>query len=69
MKTVDNSKITLKAARVNKKLTQEQAAKLLGISVFTLINYEAGKSFPDVPVIEKIEKVYEVPYHRLNFLT
>ncbi|WP_251455003.1 helix-turn-helix transcriptional regulator [Veillonella intestinalis] len=68
METVDNSKITLKAARVNKNLTQEQAAKLIGISVFTLINYESGKSFPDVPIIERIEKVYDIPYHRLNFL-
>lgn len=68
MEVIDNSKITLKAARVNKKLTQEQAAKLIGISVFTLINYESGKSFPDVPIIKQIEKVYDIPYHKLNFL-
>ena len=68
METVDNSTITLKAARTNKGLTQTEAAKILGISVFTLINYEAGRSFPDVPVIKRMEKVYDVPYHRLNFL-
>ena len=49
-------------------LTQAQAAKALGISVFTLINYETGKSYPDVPIISKIEKVYGMPYHKLNFL-
>lgn len=68
METVDDRKITLKAARVNMGLTQVQAAKALGISVFTLINYETGKSFPDVPIISKIEKVYDMPYHKLNFL-
>lgn len=68
METVDDRKITLKAARVNMGLTQAQAAKALGISVFTLINYETGKSYPDVPIISKIEKVYGMPYHKLNFL-
>ncbi len=68
METVDDSTITLKAARVNKGLTQEKAAKLIGISVFTLINYEAGKSYPDVTIIKMIEKVYGIPYHKLNFL-
>lgn len=68
METVDTTKMTLKAARVNKGLTQDVAAKMIGISVFTLINYESGKSFPDVPVIKKIEEVYGVPYHMINFL-
>lgn len=69
METIDNTKLTLKAARVNKGYKQEEAAKLLGISVYTLINYELGRSFPDVPVIERIEKVYGIPYHLINFLT
>lgn len=68
MESIDTTKISLKAARVNKGLTQDAAAKMLGISVFTLINYESGKSYPDVPIIKKIEKVYGVPYHMLNFL-
>ncbi|MCI5532693.1 MAG: helix-turn-helix domain-containing protein [Caecibacter massiliensis] len=61
--------VTLKAARVNKNLTQKKAAALLGISVETLINYEKGLSFPNVPIIKKIEKVYEVRYSDINFLT
>ena len=59
--------ITLKSARVNKGLTQEQAAKLIGVTTDTLSNYERGKSFPDVPVIKKIEDVYGVPYSALKF--
>lgn len=59
---------TLKTARERKRLTQENAAKLIGISVDTLGNYERGKSYPDIPVLRKIEEVYEVPYERLIFL-
>lgn len=60
--------LTLKAARVNKGMTQEEAAKLLGINVGTLINYEAGKTFPDVPMITRIEKLYGVTYNDIDFL-
>lgn len=60
--------MTLKSARVNKNLTQAQAAALIGVRVDTLSNYERGKSYPDVPIIQKIEEVYEVPYSELIFL-
>ncbi len=60
--------ITLKAARVNSGYTQTEAAKLLGIAVETLSNYERAKSFPDVPVIKKMEEVYGVEYKDLVFL-
>ncbi len=60
--------ITLKSARVNVNLTQAQAAKLIGITVDTLSNYERGKSYPDVPVIKKIEEVYGVSYSDIIFL-
>lgn len=60
--------ITLKAARVNQNLTQKEAAKLLGIGVKTLQNYESGSSFPDVPIIEKIEQTYHIKYADLIFL-
>ena len=61
--------MTLKAARVNKGLTQEEAAKLLEISVDTLRNYEKQKSFPDVPILKKIEDVYGVSYDDLIFFS
>lgn len=60
--------MTLKAARVNAGLTQKTAAKMLNISEATLINYEAGKSFPDVRTIKRIEEVYKIPYQRIIFL-
>lgn len=60
--------ITLKAARVNRSLSQKEAAKLIGISIDTLGNYERGKSFPDIPVLKKIETIYGVTYDEIIFL-
>lgn len=66
---MNTSGITLKAARVNKGLSQEKAALELGISKETLSNYERGKSFPDVMFVKKIEKLYGVEYKDIIFLT
>ena len=61
--------ITMKAARVNQNLKQAEAAKLLGISRKTLQNYEAGTSFPDVPILKRIESLYKVSYSDIIFFT
>lgn len=61
-------KLTLKALRVNSNLTQEEAAKAIGVSKYTWSNYEKGKTFPDVPTIETIEKVFNVTYSDIIFL-
>lgn len=60
--------VTLKAARINKGLKQKEAAKALGIAVDTLSKYERGVSFPNVPVIQKIETLYGIPYNEIIFL-
>lgn len=60
--------ITLKSARINKGYGQDEAAKLIGISTDTLSNYERGKTYPDVPIIKKIEEVYDIKYDDINFL-
>ena len=54
--------VTLKTARELKGLTQTEAAKLLDISKDTLSNYERGKSYPEVPMIKKIEELYGFTY-------
>lgn len=60
--------ITLKAARVNKNLTQKEAAKRIGVSSDVISNWERQVSFPDVLQLRTIEKVYGVSYHQLIFL-
>ena len=61
-------KITIKAARVNKNLSQKEAAKLIGVSKDTVGSWDRGKSMPNSKYIHAIEKVYEVSYKDLIFL-
>jgi putative transcriptional regulator len=65
---VEKRKLRLSAARINSGMTQAEAAKKLGISVDTLGNYERGKSFPDVPIIKRIEALYGIPFNDIIFL-
>lgn len=60
--------MSLKAARVNRNLKQQEAAKLLRVSVYTLINWEKGKSYPDAIQIKDIEKIYKISYDDIIFL-
>lgn len=63
-----NMRMTLKTARELAKLTQAEAAKRIGVTPDTIGNYERGKSYPDIPVLRKIEEVYGVNYNDLIFL-
>ena len=58
-------KITLAAARINKGLTQEQAAKELKGSKKTLWSWENGKTIPKIDKIEAICKLYGVSYENI----
>lgn len=60
--------MTLKMLRISKNLTQEAAAEKIGIAPSTLSKWENGKSFPDVPDIQKLEHFYNVSYADINFL-
>jgi transcriptional regulator with XRE-family HTH domain len=61
-------KITLRAARVNKGLTQAEAADALGVNKETISSWEHSKSFPDILELRKIEVVYGVNYNDIIFL-
>ena len=62
--------LTLRAMRVNRGLSLEQASLQIGISKDTLSNYERGDTYPDVPVLKRIEDVYKVSIlsNTVNFL-
>lgn len=62
-----NIKYSLRAIRVNKKVTQEEAARAIGISVETLAKYEKGVTYPDIPILKKIEEYYGVNYNDIDF--
>lgn len=61
-------RMTLKALRHNKGLKQKEACKFLGVTQETVGKWENAKTFPDVPHIKLIEKLYNVKYEDINFL-
>ena len=42
-------RISLAAARVNARMTQQQVAEKMGVSKQTIINWEKGKVVPGIP--------------------
>lgn len=61
-------KMSLSAARVNAKLSQKNAAKLLGVSNKTLCSWEKYATFPPANMVPRICDLYGVPYDQVNFL-
>lgn len=53
-------KLSMAAARVNAELTQEEAAKKLGISKATLINWEKGKVPPKPMALVALADLYGI---------
>lgn len=62
------TRMTLKMAREISGYTQKEAADLIGVRADTLGNYERGKTYPDIPILRKIEEVYGIPYDQIIFL-
>lgn len=60
--------ITLKAARINRDMTQEAAAKELGITKGTLASYESGKTIPKISMAKKIARLYGLAVDDIIFL-
>lgn len=54
-------RISLPAARVNAKMTQEDTAKAMGVSRQTVVNWENGKVIPRIPELEMLSRLYEIP--------
>jgi transcriptional regulator with XRE-family HTH domain len=50
----------LKKARNNKRMTQHEVAKLLGLNFTTISKYENDKSQPDNDTLLKISQLYDV---------
>ena len=59
--------MTLKAARVNRNLTQKQAAGELGVTSETVRSWEKGKTFPNTEQVKKIEEIYGLTYAEIDF--
>ncbi|MCS0789554.1 helix-turn-helix domain-containing protein [Cytobacillus firmus] len=53
--------ISLAAARVNAKLKQAEAAKMLGVTEKTLGGYERGQTAIPGHLLQKAAKLYNIP--------
>lgn len=62
-------RITLKAARVNKNLTQEQVADELKVTKKTVGSWESGKTRPKLEKIEPLRELYGVSYDDIAWNT
>ena len=60
------TKISLKAARVNAGLTQEQAAKAIGKAKQTIVNWESGKTGIKYSDLIKLSELYEMPVEYID---
>ena len=47
-------RVTLKAARINRGLTQEEVAKELNVTKKTVGSWEMGKTMPKIDKIERL---------------
>ncbi len=61
------TKYSLKAIRVNANETQKETAQAIGISVEAWANYEKGITFPDIPILKRIEEHFKVSYNDIDF--
>ena len=59
-------KITLKAARVNADLTQDETAERMGKSKQTIVNWENGKTPIKYVDLMKLSEIYSMPIQYLR---
>lgn len=59
--------ISLKAARVNAGLNQQEAAKAVNISRATLNNYENNKTIPDIKTAKRLAALYKMQIDSISF--
>lgn len=55
-------RVTLKAARINKGLTQEDVAKALNVTKKTVGSWESGKTMPKIDKIELLCNLFGCGY-------
>lgn len=58
---MEQIKISLAAARVNAKMTQNDVCKVMNVSKQTIVNWESGKVKPSKAVIHFLADLYNIP--------
>lgn len=65
MRNIKDFKISLKAARINARLTQVEAAERIGVTKETIINWEKSKSEPKLKQVKRLAEIYNIPVELL----
>lgn len=66
---MENSfKISMAAARINARKTQEEVAKALKVSKQTVVSWENGKTSPTVQKAQEFCKFCNAPFDAVSFL-
>lgn len=60
--------ISLAAARVNARMTQDDTAKAMQVSKNTVVNWENGRSEPTLSQARKLADMYGIPLECIIFL-
>lgn len=58
-------KISLAAARVNVKMTQEDVAREIRVSKQTVVNWEKGKIIPSFATLQALSALYHIPMNNI----
>ena len=58
---MERVQISMAAARINAKMTQDEAAREMKVSKNTIVNWEKGKTSPTVLQARKLASIYEIP--------
>lgn len=60
-------KIDFKERRLELGLTQPQVAKIVGVSIFTVRNWEQGVTTPSADNLIKLKKVLKIEEEKWNY--
>lgn len=58
---MEKLQISLAAARVNTKMTQEDVAREMHVSKQTIVNWEKGKVIPNFATLQTLSQLYKIP--------
>ena len=58
---MERIQISLAAARVNAKLTQDEVSKAIKVTKQSIVNWENGKSEPKISEMRKLSELYNMP--------
>lgn len=63
---METLQISLAAARVNAKLTQEDVAREMHLSKQTIVNWETGRVSPKLAQLSYLSKLYGIPIDNIS---